>query len=391
MKEDYLHFIWKNKRIPVNEMKLTDGRLLTIINVGTYNENLGGPDFNFGSIKLDGVQLYGQIEMHVKSSDWYRHMHHKDRSYDNVILHVVYENDLDVIQNGVTIPTLELKNRIEDEHYLKYVENKIKCQNFPCEHLLHAIDPVYLESMKLKALSDKLNAKNQILESAGIHDGVSSFYHLVGMAFGMSVNKEQFKTLVDKFPYSAIAKVPAYQRYNLLVSESGIIQSANRLGHLNKKDWNFKGTRPGNFPTIRVSQIAFLASRFDFNTTFKYLAPKEILITFKKMIQEIWQNNDSNVPNLSKGFMDHLIINAVVPFLWYYGERVADETLKDRAIELLGMLPPEKNNVTSKWIKIGVAPKNAFDSQGLLALHRYYCCRKKCLSCGVGNKLLNRD
>ncbi|MGY8926429.1 MAG: DUF2851 family protein, partial [Flavobacteriales bacterium] len=115
MTEDYLHFIWKNKRIPKFDFQLKEHQILTIIDVGEYNEHESGPDFKFGAIQFEGIKFYGHIEMHVKSSDWYKHNHHLDRAYDNVILHVVYENDKEVIQNGFKIPVIELKEIIDDK------------------------------------------------------------------------------------------------------------------------------------------------------------------------------------------------------------------------------------------------------------------------------------
>ena len=70
--------------------------------------------------------------MHVRSSDWYRHKHHLDDNYNNVILHVVYINDKQVIQNGVRLPTLELKNHIDERHFQKYMRKQLKENIFPC-------------------------------------------------------------------------------------------------------------------------------------------------------------------------------------------------------------------------------------------------------------------
>ena len=389
MTEAYLQNIWANKRIPAAKLCLSDGRQLTINDVGVHNTQLSGPDFFMGVITLEDVALHGSIEIHVNASDWRRHGHDQDENYNNVILHVVYNHDEEVVQNGCSIPTLELKEHIDWEHFDKYIENKIKCQDFPCENLLESIDPIYLESMKSKALHQKLAVKTELVRDTNLGDYYSVFYHLLGSAFGTSINKVPFEHLLRKVPFESLGSLTESQRYQLLVSESGIIQAKSGRREY-EEQWHFKGTRPKNFPTVRVKQFAFLASRFDFKSVVQLLEVSDLKESFRSTIQEIWRTRKS-VQRLSKGFENHLLINAVVPFLWYYGECSEDDLFKEKAIQLLGEIPGENNSVLRKWKKIGVDIKNAFDSQAFLALHRYYCCHKKCLSCEVGNKILNRS
>ena len=106
MTEDYLHFLWNNKRILAPDLTLVNGNALTVLSFGNYNKYLKGPDFNFAAIELDGIKFYGPIEIHVKSSDWYAHKHHLDSNYNSVILHVVYEHDKEVVQDGRHLPVL---------------------------------------------------------------------------------------------------------------------------------------------------------------------------------------------------------------------------------------------------------------------------------------------
>ena len=125
MTEKYLHFIWKNKRIPPIDIQLFDQQLITVIDFGEYNKNNCGPDFTNGCIDIDGVKLHGHIEMHVMSSDWYKHKHQFDSNFNNVILHVVYENDIDIVQDGVKLQVLELKSHIDENHYKHYLKKQM--------------------------------------------------------------------------------------------------------------------------------------------------------------------------------------------------------------------------------------------------------------------------
>ncbi|MDX2360058.1 MAG: DUF2851 family protein [Crocinitomicaceae bacterium] len=385
MTESYLQYIWANRRVPAQKLKLSDKRPVTIHDVGSHNTQFGGPDFWFGSITIDGIRLYGNIEIHVKASDWYRHKHELDLNYNNVILHVVYENDCAVIQNGVVIPTIELQSHIDTEHHENFINERIQCKDFPCQNLMHEIDSMYLASMKTKAIYQKLGSKTTVIDQSGLKEESAILYHLVALAFGTAINKPAFAQLLERVPYESLVAIPEHQRYNLIMSESGIIQSR---GAQQKRLWHFKGTRPSNFPTIRVQQFAFMSARFDFELTLLNVSPSERLKVFEEMVNKLW-TTDTIVPKLSVGFMQHLSINALVPYLWYLGEKRESERIQSEALELLRLIPSEKNAILNRWKKIGVQSKNAYDSQSLLAMYRYFCCHKKCLSCEVGNKILN--
>ena len=390
MTEAYLQSIWAKKRIPFSKLKLTDGRKVLIHNVGDFNQQLSGPDFSLGSISIDGVNFIGNIEIHVKASDWYRHNHQDDDAYDSVILHVVYENDLDVIQNGYTLPALELKAIIDIEHFEKYMENKIRCEEFPCRNLLDTVDVIYLESMKAKAIHRKLSEKAKIIADIGLKDNFEIFYYLLANAFGTSVNKLAFENLVRRVPFESLRSLPAHQKYHLLMTESGILQHRSK-NNISFEQWHFKGTRPYNFPTLRVKQFSFLASRFDFDTSFRFLDPEGIVNYFRNAIRLIWAEHGRSVPKFTREFENILIINALVPFLWIYSDNSENSSYRDKAMDVLQLLSSENNYILRKWSQLAVVNSNAYDSQALLALHRYYCCHKKCLSCEIGNKLLNRS
>ncbi len=388
MHEDYLQQLWKDKRLPFHQLKPINANNIEVIDVGQLNDNRKGPDFSFGCVNIDGVLFHGQIEVHVKSSDWYRHNHHNDRLYDGVILHVVYEYDKPVYQNNYLLPTIELKNLIDKDHYRKSIQRYITTHDFPCAKLIHDIDPIFLEAMKHKMVVERLDNKLALLKDLNCSDA-SIFYNLIANAFGTSINKHGFLELIRKVPLEQLSTIKTgKERYRLLMAESGLVQMGKETAHSHL--WHFKGTRPKNFPTVRVKQFAALAAHYDFDTAFLYLSSKELLQEFKELIKQTESETHYASPAFSTGMIHQLIINAVVPILWYKAEKHENELFRDKAVELLELLPAESNSVMTKWKGLNVIPKNSFDSQGLLGLYNYYCCRKKCLDCEVGFKLIGK-
>ena len=386
MHEDYLQQLWKDKRIPFHLLKPINATKIEVMDVGQLNDNRKGPDFSFGCVKIDGILFHGQIEIHVRSSDWYRHNHHTDSLYNGVILHVVYEYDKPVYQNNYLLPTIELKELIDKKHYKKSIQRYIKSHDFPCAKLIHSIDPIFLEVMKHKMIIEKLDKKIALLKDLNCSDA-SIFYHLIANAFGTSINKHGFLELIRKVPLEELSTIKtSRERYRLIMAESGLVHRGQDNPHA--RLWHFKGTRPKNYPTVRVKQFAALAAHYDFDTAFLYLSSKELLMEFKQLIKLATSEAHYASHAFSNGIIHQLLINAVVPLLWFKAEKDENEQFRDKAIELLEILPPENNSIVEKWKRLNVIPKNTFDSQGLLALYNYYCCRKKCLDCEVGFKLI---
>lgn len=390
MTEKYLHFIWRRKRLPFQELVLSDGRLLTVHNCGTYNKQLAGPDFEFGEISIEGLRFIGSIEMHVRSSDWYKHGHHTDPAYRNVILHVVYEDDQPLKVDGQLIPTLELKSILDQEHYSNFVLRRWKREAFPCEKSIRELVHPYLEMKKASALHEKLAAKATIMKSMKYSDRFHLLYYCLASAFGSSVNKYGFERLVQRVPYYSLKGLSSRSKFQLLMVESAIWMEAPG-DYSNGRVWHRKGTRPANSPDLRVQQFAQLASRCDFDTSFLHLSAKQIQVYFRTLIDEIWEDQYGAIPKPGTSFQNHLLINAIVPFMWFCAQEYQDSDLAEKAYGILSHLPAEQNTIMSKWKNIGIRAENAYDSQALLALYRSYCSRKKCLSCDVGNKVLNRS
>jgi len=387
MTEDYLQFLWKHKRILNPNLCLTDSREVQILSFGNHNTLLKGPDFKHGSILLDGLVFHGHIEIHVSSSDWYAHNHHLDSNYNNVILHVVYHHDKEVYQNGEELPVLELKDLVQHDHWEKHKRFMENSRNIICENEISSLNHIFLESMISKSLVRKLNDRVNLVKPY-LDSEVSPFYIFLAAAFGSNLNKHAFLDLVRKVPQQQLVRLSSSQRYKLLMSESGILTSGtDRV--INGNQWHFKGTRPRNFPTLRIKQFSHLIGDFDLELLVELSTPIEIISALNKTIDKCNREIADKQSFLSDDFKNQLIINGLVPYLWYLSELKSDESYHEMAFSLLLEITPENNTILKKWKKSNVQVLNAYDSQGLLGLYRYYCCRKKCLSCAVGNKVLN--
>jgi hypothetical protein len=379
MTEEYLHFLWDNKRIMSTQLQLTNGEVVSIKNFGRYNAFLKGPDFFHGVISIDGIELHGPIELHVKSSDWYLHKHHLDANYNNVILHVVHEHDKEIVQNGRVIPTLELFSLIDEIHYLQYKRILNNSRTILCGTELTTVESTIIHEMLSKNIYVKLNKKVELIRSyAQSSDNMWELF--LAAAFGLNHNKEAFLDLVSSVSIKEIKKCSPEKRYQLLLAESGMMIKDGGY----KLNWHFKGARPKNFPTVRLKQYAYFLEELKMDDLASLKDTHLILSLFHSRTETVRRNS-----RISKSLFDLLIINAVVPYLWYLAEEKPDYLLQEIALEILEKTSPEHNGIVKKWKEIGLNAKSAYESQGLIALYRYYCCRKKCLSCGIGRMVLN--
>lgn len=381
MTEEYLHFIWSLKRIVAPQLTTQHQEPILIKSAGMHNELMAGPDFSHAKINIDGIEWHGPVEIHVKSSDWHAHKHHHDSAYNNVVLHVVYEHDKEIEQNGRMLPTLELKPYIDWEHFNRFEQFKKSKHDIACAASLKQTNALFIENMMEKALIQKWNQKIQVLEEY-IQEPQDAMMKFLGAAFGGHLNMHPFLQTLATIPSDRLRKMPPIKRYNLLLTQSGMVFNDSKT----IDRWHFKGNRPGNFPSKRLYQFAF----FMHDEQLKLLAHLSSATEVIDRFDEIMKPKTYQL-RLSSSFKNHLLINAVAPFFYYCAHAEQDERYQDFALDLLKHLPPENNNITRKWSNVDRKPKNAWESQGLLALHRYYCKAKKCLSCEVGNAIIDRS
>lgn len=420
MKEDFLHYVWQYKKFDFSNLTTAAGDSLTISNGGDYLQQ-SGPDFFNAQITIDNQKWAGNIEIHIKSSDWYLHHHEKDSNYDNVILHVVWEHDSPIFRkDNSEIPALELKQYVSK--YVLESYNSLSSQKswIYCENQISAVDDFVLQHWQERLFFERLERKAIPIEQLLLeteNDWEAVLFCMLAKNFGLNTNGETFLKIAKSIPFRVIRK-ESFEVENLeslffgtaglfpvdvqdnytkeLVIRFDYISHKHQLTKINVEPVQFFKHRPDNFPTIRLAQLAMLYSK-EHNLFSKVIAAKtrkELYQLFKVSISEYWLTHyqfDKDSPKrkkqLSKSFVDLLVINTIVPIQFAYAKsqgRGEAESLLD----LLREIAPEQNAIIDKFSDFGIKATNAFESQSLLQLKNEYCNHGKCLQCAVGIQLL---
>lgn len=365
MKEEYLHYLWRMKRLNFNHLEMInrDQSSISIEETGWYNSD-AGPDFFNGTVIYDGIKWSGNIEFHVKSSDWYLHKHHLDKAYNNVILHVVYEYDKEVFVNGDSLPTIELKNQIDEIHYKNYYRiisnvNKVPCFDKVMNHeleLLQQIDISFLQRIERKGRS--------LLDEDEFKDKNNLFLSAIFKAVGGRTNALPMSELVHLIPFTVFAKerwdplrIEALlfgaagllsgnsDNYSLrLMKQWKLLKNKYQLTEMNPHSWKFGGMRPYSFPTFLLAQLCAFLNQFDGDCLDSKNADaiiKKINSLDSSLIHSYWETHfvfgrESKRHELkfSKLFQNNLVINGIVPYLVALKFLKGDFIFLDKAVEV---------------------------------------------------------
>jgi len=423
MKEDLLQYIWQFQYFNNSELYTSSGEAIRIISTGTHNTNQG-TDFVNAKIKIGKTIWAGNVEVHINSSDWDMHHHSGDPNYDNVILHVVWnENAIVKDRVGNSLHTLELKSRVPKlllERYKMLMESS---QFIPCESQLQQVNELTMANWKQRLVAERLIKKSAnilaILKETNSH-WEETFWWLVAANFGLKVNNDLFQQVAKMLPVSILAKHKnrIQQVEALLLGTAGLLgkEFQEKYPQMLQKEFlfyqkkyklkiidgelSFLRMRPANFPTIRLAQLAMLIHESEH--LFSKIKSSSSLKDVKKMLQvsanDYWhyhytfdETSDYKVKTLGKQMIDNIIINTIIPVLFTYGLHHNEQVYKDRAIKWLEEISAEKNSITSGFEKLNFSNKSAFDSQSFIQLKNEYCNKKLCLHCAIGNSLLKRS
>jgi hypothetical protein len=420
MKEEFLQFIWEHGLFNRNNLKTTDGKIIEIITTGQPNFD-SGPDFFNAKIRIGETTWAGNIEIHQKSSHWYRHRHNTDAAYDNVILHVVELNDSPVLIKSQALPTLEIRYPLE---ILENYELLLKSQRWiACEERLPEVDPFILRFWFSSLMIERLEAKTSdilVILEQNKNNWNETFYQLLARNFGMKTNALPFELLAKSLPLQLLSKHKndLFQIEALLFGQSGLLNETllgddyflslrKEYSYLYKKYglsgneshlWKFMRLRPINFPTIRIAQLAMLIHHS--SALFSRILETENLEDLRKLFDVsasgYWNTHynfnkiskDNHQKKLGETAFKNLVINTIVPMLFVYGDQHLDDAMKDRALLLLEKLAPESNQIIRKWNKLGIESRSAFETQALIQLKNRYCEPKNCLNCQLGAKII---
>ncbi len=422
MTEDFLHYLWKYQNFEKQGLRAHSGELLHIIKQGAHNRD-AGPDFSEGRVQI-GPQIWaGNIEIHVRASDWKKHNHQNDAAYGNVILHVVYENDAEVLdKNGAPIPTLELKGKFDEYEYWRY-EQLIQNQSvIPCAEQFPQVDDFKKETMLERVLVERMEQKAQLILEIfqnNKNDWNTTFYQWLARGFGLKVNAEPMLLLARSLPQNILGKHKdsLFQIEALLFGTAGFLsesqedygkelakefsflQKKYELPILEKSIWKYAKLRPASFPDLRIAQFAALVYRSE--NLFSKILEIGNLPVLKKLLSDspstYWREHYKFGSERKRGsgamgetFQNILIINVIIPFLFIFGKVKDEPFYRQRALDLLDQMDGENNRITRIFKDLGLEIHSAFRSQAVLQLHNEYCRPKKCLNCTVGIHLLKR-
>lgn len=432
MMEQLLHYVWKHRILPLGKLCTTSGQEVEVIDPGLHNHD-AGPDFFNAKVRIGGQVWVGNVEIHLRSSDWQRHGHQLDPAYNNVILHVAEVVDAEVVtQDGKQLPQLCLPIPEDvSEHYAELC----RTEDYPrCWRIIPSLSRLTVHSWMSALLAERLAERAQrCLDWLKAVDGDWERTLFVALArnFGFGVNGDAFEAWGKALPLHAAAKHrdDLFQLEALFLGSAGLLaleavpptarQAAaedsyflrlqREWAYLKHKfqlpepmayeRWRYLRLRPQNFPHLRIVQLANLYFRgtASFAALMKASSREALHTALDAAPSDYWQRHylfglesRRSEKHLSPSSRDLIIINTVCPMLFGYGEAHNDPSVQERAVELLEELRPEQNYIIRQWQQCGVEVASAADSQALIQLKRIYCDRKDCLRCRFGFEYLKR-
>ena len=420
--EQLLHYVWKHKIFPLKELKTTTGQQVEVIDTGLANTD-AGPDFFNAKLKLDGVLWIGNIEIHERSSDWFKHGHHADAGYNSVILHIASEIDTEISRsNGERIPQIQL---ICPEAVRTNYKELLETDSYPpCYRIIPSLAPFtahsWMTALQMERFEQKATLLNERLKRCQ-GNWEDAFFITLARNFGFGLNGDAFETWAHRLPFRAVDKHrnDLFQIEAIFFGQAGILEDSDGDGYylrlkkeytylqhkfglipMDASLWRFLRLRPANFPHIRIAQLACLYHRA--YGLLSRIMETETLQGVRDILKggtsEYWLthytfggSSPSRPKTLSNTSLDLLIINTVVTFLYAYGLHKGNRVLCARAGSFLEELKAENNYITRMWEQCGMKASNAADSQALIQLKKEYCDKKKCLYCRIGYEYLKRS
>lgn len=421
MKEDFLHYLWKFQKFSTVHIFTTDVKPIKVLKVGNHNHD-AGPDFLLAHIEIDGQLWVGNIEIHIKSSDWYAHQHERDSNYDNVILHVVWEHDVAIFRNDNSVlPTFEIQEVVEQRTLLQYRQLFSKAKQFiPCENDFGKVDDFILQSWFWRLFVERLQKKTALILkelSETQNNWEAVLFYMLAKNFGLKLNGDSFYSIAKSIDYTIIKKCGGnlLKLEALLFGQAGLleVEKGGKYFGLLQDSYEYSKTmykisnvgvipskffrlRPPNFPTIRLSQLAVLWSSNPhlFSEIMEAKTKERYYEIFNVAASEYWDSHynfeissSKRRKSITKGVVDLLLINTIIPLKFAYASQQGKDSTEE-LIDLALSLPIENNIIISKFQSLRPIENSAWHSQALLQLKNEYCNKYRCMQCEVGNVIL---
>ncbi|MCF0207428.1 MAG: DUF2851 family protein [Bacteroidales bacterium] len=419
MHEDFLHFVYKNRLWNKGTELLTDNTPFEILDTGFHNRD-AGPDFFNARIKIDGILWVGNVEIHVNASDWNRHHHTADEAYNNVILHVVYNYDCDIVlPNGYKIPTWEIS--FPHEVFNRYSDFKVNGKEIACTDYIDMVDDFFVSMWIEKMAVERLEYKSRNVEeffSRTNGNWLETLYITLARNFGFGINAIPFEQLAIQTPLNVLlhnadnifileailfgqagflTKRHNDDYANRLASEYAFQRKKYNLSPIPASLWKRSKMHPANLPDTRIAQFASLIQKFQLMVD--SITKGEFDVSYIKNLQisDYWSTHyvlgelsaKCRSPKIGKQTINGIIINTIVPFSYLYGKTNLPDFSSEKLIDTLKSLDAENNREVRAFEPISkIKCENAYYSQALLNLKKNYCDCKKCLSCNLGYQIM---
>jgi hypothetical protein len=423
--ESFLSFIWQFQQFNTRNLTDADQVPISIISPGSRNYDQG-PDFLNATVKAGQVTWHGNIEIHIKASDWNDHRHSRDQGYDNVILHVVWENDITVFRSdGTLIPSLELKHIVDSGLINRFHQLVNRTDSVPCAPEAGNVRTIVKSTMLQNTLVERLKAKSEYaLEMLPLcqDDWEELSYRLLMRNYGFKINQHPMLALATYMPYKILKKhagnlfqiesllfgtagflkpKPADEYHRSLKAEYDFLSKKYTLanGFLTRHQWKFMRTYPSNFPTVRIGQVSSFINHGGsiFNLVMHPGPVKEMITLFKPQPGGYWEDHydfakkSGRKIQMGRESLYGLLINSILPLLGAYGIYADEPGYFDRALDMMEEIPAEKNRIVRRFESLGFPHAHASDSQALIHLYNNFCIKKKCLNCKIGVNILYPD
>ncbi len=420
--EVLLHYVWKHKIFPLEELHTTSGEIVEVIDTGLPNKD-AGPDFFNAKIKINGVMWVGNVEIHENASDWFTHHHDADAHYENVVLHVVkHANSIIAREDGTIIPQLELPvpSYVEENYHELFATDTYP----PCYRIVKSLPKIVLHNLVDAMQMERLYMKAAVLRDRVAQcngDWEEAVFFTLARNFGFGLNGDAFEAWANHVPLRAVDKHRdnLFQIEALFFGQAGLLSATDtddyavrlrneyeylahkfQLQPMNPIVWKFARTRPNNFPHIRIAQLAYLYQHANnlLSRIVEIQNANDVTKLLAAKTSDYWLTHYSfgkpsvaATKSLSKTAISILTINAIATILYAYGQHTGKNCLCEQALNIQTSLKPENNHITRMWAEVGVIAQHAGDSQALIQLKKEYCDKKKCLYCSLGYHYLKRQ
>ena len=417
-----MQYVWQHRLWIPGQLRTTDGRRVCIVDQGVLN-NGSGPDFFNAKINIDGHAWAGDVEIHVRASDWHRHGHDGNPAYDSVVLHVVGVSDCTIVRSdGELIPQIVMPCSPDFRRRYDALFNNPH-DVLPCARLLPGMPQIYISDWINSLAHERLYTKSdrvlQYVQHSG-GDWRNAAYITLARALGFKTNSEPFERLARSLPLRRLMKHRDSQVTveGMLFGMAGFLdsQTANPDHYVQRMiqeyrfmaakfgmqppqsmGWKMSRMRPQNFPHRRLAYLAaMMADGFSAGSgALSVDSLDEARELFRIDMTGYWSRRYNfecekapTVRAMSDSMIDSLIINMVIPLQHAYSVVHDDGRRRERSVEMLQQIGGESNVYTRLFGQLGIKCSDAFTSQALIQLRTTYCDCRKCLYCRIGHRLL---